>query len=288
MLATLHTQSAEKDGHLDVSKDEVARLSGELADVGAELKAARAAHEEVIGKLSSLETELETTAREMAEHKKRADGQEETLIALHNELTEFVSRRRSANTSDEHVLACYESVDCTFEPKCVAQAVSRSLSAAEREVAHIRGLLDALGINRDRDVEYYEGRVMSVEAEVERERAVLAADQEAFREEMRSKAAAAVAAAQREITALKKRLGRRDNEILELNHMLKAWEQMRSQKDKQINELMQKCSRYEHESHTRTRLVHKLQRQVMTLSGDAAIAADGDELKRLEAPAPVL
>ena len=73
---------------------------------------------------------------------------------------------------------------------------------------------------------------------------------------------AKLSATRQELTSLKERLQRRDQEISELNHMLKAWEAMRAKKDLQIYALMEKCKENEKDRRSRTLMIHSLQRQI--------------------------
>ena len=69
-----------------------------------------------------------------------------------------------------------------------------------------------------------------------------------------------------EALVLKQRVEHKTKEIRELNHMLKAWDSMRSDKDDQISGLMNKCRQYEDEAKDKARSLDALRRKLSSLA----------------------
>ena len=69
-----------------------------------------------------------------------------------------------------------------------------------------------------------------------------------------------------EALVLKQRVEHKTKEIRELNHMLKAWDSMRSDKDDQISGLMDKCRQYEDEAKDKARSLDALRRKLSSLA----------------------
>ena len=69
-----------------------------------------------------------------------------------------------------------------------------------------------------------------------------------------------------EALVLKQRVEHKTKEIRELNHMLKAWDSMRSDKDDQISGLMDKCRQYEDDAKDKARSLDALRRKLSSLA----------------------
>lgn len=69
-----------------------------------------------------------------------------------------------------------------------------------------------------------------------------------------------------EALVLKQRVEHKTKEIRELNHMLKAWDSMRSDKDGQISGLLEKCKKYEDDAKDKARSLDSLRRKLSSLS----------------------
>ena len=285
----LRARCTEADGRRAESEAAAEALEGRLSEAQAELASAQA---ELASALRASESSASLAQRRGA-----------ALTAACKLVAEFAARRRAAAASDAHAdvlrggCSDDEEEDEGEEEEekgggeaslSLPRALARALARAEREGGRLRGLLDALASERGRDADYYNGRIRALEAEAQRGETERAIEREEARAEARAEADAQASAARRELGALRERLGRRDGEIHELNHMLQAWESMREQKDLQINELMRQCSHYEHESHARTRVIHGLQRRLLLSADDAAAAAEGEEVRTLQAAPPVL
>ncbi len=69
-----------------------------------------------------------------------------------------------------------------------------------------------------------------------------------------------------EALVLKQRVEHKTKEIRELNHMLKAWDSMRSDKDDQISGLLEKCKKYEDDAKDKARSLDTLRRKLSSLA----------------------
>ena len=69
-----------------------------------------------------------------------------------------------------------------------------------------------------------------------------------------------------EAKILKQKLEHKAKEVKELNHMLKAWDEMRQGKDHQISGLLEKCKKYEDDAKEKARSLDNLRRKLTSLS----------------------
>ena len=69
-----------------------------------------------------------------------------------------------------------------------------------------------------------------------------------------------------EAKLLKQKLEHKAKEVKELNHMLKAWDEMRQGKDHQITGLLDKCKKYEDDAKEKAKSLDNLRRKLTSLS----------------------
>ena len=69
-----------------------------------------------------------------------------------------------------------------------------------------------------------------------------------------------------EAKLLKQKLEHKAKEVKELNHMLKAWDDMRQGKDHQISGLLEKCKKYEDDAKEKAKSLDNLRRKLTSLS----------------------
>jgi hypothetical protein len=67
---------------------------------------------------------------------------------------------------------------------------------------------------------------------------------------------------QAEAAELRAKVEKRNREVRELNQMLKAWEAMRHSKDRQIEQLVERCRKFEEEAAEKSRAVDAMRRRM--------------------------
>ena len=67
---------------------------------------------------------------------------------------------------------------------------------------------------------------------------------------------------QAEAAELRAKVEKRNREVRELNQMLKAWEAMRHSKDRQIEQLVERCRKFEEEAAEKSRAVDAMRRRL--------------------------